>query len=284
MTDPKRWIEEGAPDEVRSLLVAAAAEHPGKGSVERTLSALGASGALAGARSAGAASAAKAASGAIAGKGALAAGRATVAIKWGLLGAVAALATAGTAGVVWKNTRSSQPATEQHSSMASPGAQRAPAPAPARVEEPNAASPPQDEPPPSTEPSPSGPGPTSGAGRSTPSERANREPAAATVSPPRESAETHEGVPSLAGEVAAIDAARAALREGNPANTLAILDDYARRFEKRHFDPEALYLRMEALGREGDGEGQRRAAERLLAEFPSAPQSARARAVIDPRR
>jgi hypothetical protein len=59
------------------------------------------------------------------------------------------------------------------------------------------------------------------------------------------------------------------------------LDVYDAAFPERRFAPEALYLRMEALGRLGDVAGRRAVAERLLATFPRAPQSARAKMVLE---
>jgi hypothetical protein len=285
MTDPKRWIDDGAPDDVRELLVAASQEQPHRGSTERALTALGASGALAAARSAGAAPAVKGAGAVLAGKAAISPAPAALAIKWGLLGVVTALATAGTATVVWKNARPSPAQATARSSVAPAIAPRATSTIPPV----GAPVPPAEETAPAdregTEAAPSAWTP--------PSRGASLEPvprAVAAVPAPRaveaihESAEAHETAPALAGEVAVIDEARADLRRGDPASALATLNAYVSRFAIRHFEPEALYLRMEALGRQGDDEGRRKVAERLLAEFPGAPQAARARAVLEPRR
>jgi hypothetical protein len=80
--------------------------------------------------------------------------------------------------------------------------------------------------------------------------------------------------------VKSIDRARAALAAGNPAQALAVLDDYERVFRKRGFGPEALYLRMEAWASLGRTAETRAAAERLLASYPNSLHTARARAVL----
>ncbi|HVW29697.1 MAG TPA: hypothetical protein VHC69_30245 [Polyangiaceae bacterium] len=321
MTDPKRWIDDGAPDDVRELLVAAAAEQPGKRNAERAMAALGASGALAGARAAGAAPAAKGSAVALAGKGAIATGQSALAIKWGVLGVVAALATAGAARVALNERQSpeqqapraavvsasaplatatsrsveQQPAATS-GAVPAPGVEPATSgavPAPALEPATSGAVPAATSgavPAPAVEPAASAPVARGAATRAaTDHERADvpaETPPQAVAPPssaPGERPEARESAPALAGEVAAIDAARDALRRGDPASVIAILNAYASRFANRHFEPEALYLRMEALGRQGDADGQRSAAARLLAEFPSAPQAARARAVVDAR-
>jgi hypothetical protein len=87
-------------------------------------------------------------------------------------------------------------------------------------------------------------------------------------------------VETLTEEVRNVDRARAALAAGRPAQTLAVLDEYERRFPQRRFAPEALYLRMEALVSLGRTVEARSAAQRLLASYPGTPNGARARAVL----
>jgi hypothetical protein len=233
----------------------------------------------------------KGAGAALAGKGAIGSAPAALAIKWGLLGIVTAIATAGTATVVWKNVRPSPSEEMARSSVAPATAPRA-TPAVRSVETP-VASPQEAAPPVEREAAdPARPSRTPAA-RGTSLEPAPRavpvgpaahaaEPAAPPAS--HEVAEASETAPALAGEVAVIDAARADLRRGDPASAIATLNAYTNHFAVRHFEPEALYLRMEALGRGGDAEARRAVAERLLAEFPGAPQAARARAVLESRR
>jgi outer membrane protein assembly factor BamD (BamD/ComL family) len=77
-----------------------------------------------------------------------------------------------------------------------------------------------------------------------------------------------------------MDTARAALAAGRAAETLAVLDEYERRFRERRFAPEALYLRMEALVSLGQTAEAREAAERLLLSYPQSPHGARARFIV----
>jgi hypothetical protein len=81
-------------------------------------------------------------------------------------------------------------------------------------------------------------------------------------------------------EVSGIDRARSALARGDARGTLAAIDSYESKFDERRFEPEALYLRMEALGRLGDKAGESAAARRLVTAFPNAPQAARAKLVL----
>jgi hypothetical protein len=291
MTDPKRWIDDGAPEDVRELLEAASREQPRRGSTERALTALGASGALAAARSAGAAPAVKGAGAVLAGKGAITSAPAALAIKWGLLGVVTALATAGTAAVVWKNARPAATQEVARSSVAPASAPRATAVVPSIESQgaPSQESTPAREiaPPLHSEPSTPAPAARAPLARSEALEPARAIPAehaALAAEPASHEAAARETAPALAGEVAVIDEARADLRRGDLAGVLATLNAYDSRFAVRRLEPEALYLRMEALGRQGDTEGRRKVAERLLAEFPGAPQAARARAVLESRR
>jgi outer membrane protein assembly factor BamD (BamD/ComL family) len=87
-------------------------------------------------------------------------------------------------------------------------------------------------------------------------------------------------VETLTEEVRQVDRARVALAAGRPAQTLAVLEEYERHFPQHRFAPEALYLRMEALMSLGRAAEARLAAERLLANYPGAPNGARARAVL----
>jgi hypothetical protein len=84
----------------------------------------------------------------------------------------------------------------------------------------------------------------------------------------------------LAEEVALVDRARRALASGDTAGALATLDEYERRFSLRKFAPEALYLRMEALVREGRSDQARSVAAELAARYPRSPHTARARQVL----
>lgn len=255
MTDPKRWIDDGASDEMREILIAASSEQPEKHAAERALVALGISGApatgLAAAKGAASTTAiAKAASGPIA-----------LALKWGLVGATSAIATVGAVAVLRQSPAPSSAGTPAHLDVPpATGAVTAPAEAQVTLKEalpPSAATEDVEH---------------DGARRDLRQRKQALTPSAAPRSEPAS---------VMMEEVAQIDLARRAVARGDGPGAIVALDAYAARFEIRHFEPEALYLRMEALGHSGDLEGQRRVAERLLASFPSAPQSARARAVLE---
>ncbi len=85
----------------------------------------------------------------------------------------------------------------------------------------------------------------------------------------------------LAGEVRAIDRARAALAGRDTGETLAALDDYDRRYPAGSLAREAAVLRVEALALRGDHAEAARRAQELLAASPEGPYRARLRKVID---
>jgi hypothetical protein len=293
MTDPKRWIDDGAPDPVRELLLAAREEQPRPAVTRRTLVALGLGGAL----SAGAESAAGAAGGAGVSIAAAKGASIGLAVKWGLLGAVTA-AVLGIAGASLRPAGSVAPAA--HVSSGGPRVvERSPAvprPAPAVGGESEGAVVSRPSLPAEGEPSvaasarpaavSSAPGKAAARApeRSDPTSAVAVSRGAALEEPRAPSGAdglvVHEDTPAMLEEVASIDRARAAVARGDAAAAIGALDAYAARFKAPRFEPEALYLRMEALGRAGDRDGARRAAERLLAAFPNAPQSARARALF----
>ena len=108
------------------------------------------------------------------------------------------------------------------------------------------------------------------------------EPAPAAVSGalPALSASTAEPEPPLAVEVATLDSARHALKTGDPARALSLLDGYERRFPDARMLPEALFIRMQAFNRKGDDSGALAVAERIVRTFPKSPHAARARALL----
>lgn len=89
-------------------------------------------------------------------------------------------------------------------------------------------------------------------------------------------------VPSLEGEVAALDLARTVLNGGNPVRTLELLDQYERAFPKGALRPEATYLRIQALSKSGQGGAARDLAARFLAHHPKSPHAAQLQALISP--
>ena len=85
--------------------------------------------------------------------------------------------------------------------------------------------------------------------------------------------------PDIAEEIRSFDAARAALREGRPAEALSALDRYAERYgRKGSFAVEATVLRIEALAKNGDRARAQALANSFLAAHPKSPYAARIRA------
>jgi hypothetical protein len=84
----------------------------------------------------------------------------------------------------------------------------------------------------------------------------------------------------LRDEIALMDQARAALRQGSPARTLAAVEQYRSSFAHGTFDQEALVLRIEAL--EAIGNRSRAAAEAdvFLARNPNSPHRDRLQRVL----
>jgi hypothetical protein len=264
MTDVKRWVEDGASEPVRELLAAAREERPAEAGVQRTLVALGLGSAVAtsashAAGSAGAATLAKSATGA---------GTLAVVTKWGAIGAIGAMTTFGAVQVASRALEPS-PAT---TSVAPPRATE-------KARSMKAAEPP---PVTATETSPAANTEPEVSEQSSPAAAARAVKVPAAAAPERaspEQAQTTAEAERMLEEVRAIDRARSALARGDGRATLAALESYRSGFSERRFEPEALYLRMEALGRIGDTAGAKAAAERLLAAYPNAPQAARAKVV-----
>jgi len=84
----------------------------------------------------------------------------------------------------------------------------------------------------------------------------------------------------LRDEARFIDRAREAVASGNGGVALRALEDHRSRFKRPVFQPEALYLRMQALRLLGNEAAARRVAKRLLAAYPSGAQAASARAFL----
>ncbi len=250
MTEPNRWLKDGAPKEVARLLEAARREQPAPAGLQRTLVGLGI-----GASAAGIAgkSAALSAAGASVSKAAV-----VSAIKWGAVGLVATLSTVGAVRLV---QRANEPASSGQNLHSRPTATVVVSPA---------------QPPPSSEPMLQPPAEQPPAVRETP----RPAPGSPALRAPEPAAEAPIDADKLAEQVKVVDRARAALAQGRPVETLAILNDYESGFSERRFGPEALYLRMEALLATGEHESARKVAERLLALAPKGPHSARARVIL----
>jgi hypothetical protein len=87
----------------------------------------------------------------------------------------------------------------------------------------------------------------------------------AAPAPPRSSAPA----PSLTEELAALDATSRALRAGDAAGALRLLDDHARRFPRGRLGLEAEVLRIESLARTGETAAAASRARSFLARHPN---------------
>jgi hypothetical protein len=81
--------------------------------------------------------------------------------------------------------------------------------------------------------------------------------------------------PTLASELALLDTARRALRRGDPAAALALLDRHAREFASAQLADEAAVIRVEALASQGNRAGAHAAARRFLEAHPGSPHADR---------
>lgn len=250
MTDPER-ISQRSSGLAAELLRAGATERPRSVGMQRTLTALGVSGALLTT-----ASTASAVAGATAVTGTKAAKAVSgiLLAKWIGVGVVGGVGLAGAAAVV------SAPAAPAPSVQAALSVQRA---APPRVLAPVAPAAPEVLEPPASEvaepPAPSAPAPGLAANRAEP--------------------ELDLGAP-LAAEVAFVDRARTALAAGRAEQGLGQLASYEREFPEARLLPEVLFLRLETCERLGRRDEARAAAQRLLDGFPKSPHAARARQLL----
>jgi hypothetical protein len=85
---------------------------------------------------------------------------------------------------------------------------------------------------------------------------------------------------ALAEEIHLVDQARASLRAGDAGGTLKRVSDYLNRFAAGRFEPEVLYLKMEALRTLGNLQAASTTAEEIVARFPLSPQVGRAKALL----
>jgi TolA-binding protein len=85
---------------------------------------------------------------------------------------------------------------------------------------------------------------------------------------------------TLSDELAILDQARRALAQRDYAGALAKLDDYARRFPKRHLSSEATVLRIETLVKSGDHGEASRLGRAFLARHPNGPYAKRVSSLI----
>ncbi|HXU06426.1 MAG TPA: hypothetical protein VN903_35965 [Polyangia bacterium] len=80
---------------------------------------------------------------------------------------------------------------------------------------------------------------------------------------------------ALRDEIALIDAARAALAAGSPAQALSLLERYRARHPQGMLLPEALAMRIEAIDRSGEHARARALARAFLADYPNSPLAQR---------
>ena len=108
------------------------------------------------------------------------------------------------------------------------------------------------------------------------------QPVAADPKPSAKATARGAAVPadSLALELAAIEEARGALGKHDYALALRLLDDYSRRFGKRHLDSEATVLRIETLAAKGDRVAATRLGKSFLAGHPNGPYARRVRSLV----
>jgi hypothetical protein len=258
MTDPER-ISKRSMGLAAELLRAGVEEQPSGPGMDRTLAALGISGAVitSSAAAHAAISSAKlggAAAGGASGAAALKATSTALLVKWIGIGVVGGVGLAGVASVA------SSPSAPVASATATPRR----AVEPPRVVEPPVALP------------------------------VAAPPIAEVEAPPAPSVKARESVRDeaqlepvevgapLAAEVAFIDQARELLASGRTEQGLAQLARYEREFPEARLLPEALFLRLEACERTGRHVEARALAEQLLRGFPKSPHAARARKLLGP--
>lgn len=259
MTDPER-ISQRSSGLAAELLRAGATEQPRSAGMQRTLAALGVSGALL--TTASAASAVAGATGTATAAGAVTGTKAVKAVstillaKWIGVGVVGGVGLAGAAAVV------SAPAAPVPGVQVARSAQR---PVPPRVATPVAPALPE-------------------VIELAASEVV--EPPAPSLAAPSVPAVPAEAEPDLgaplAAEVAFVDRARATLAAGRAEQGLAQLASYEREFPEARLLPEVLFLRLETCERLGRRSEARTAAQRLVQGFPKSPHAARARQLLGP--
>lgn len=246
MTDPER-ISKRSAGLAGELLRAASDEQPAEAAMQRTLAALGLSGAILATSSVASASLAGAQVGAAGTKAVTAA----LLVKWIGIGVVSGVGLAGAAAMV------SAPASPAPASVVSAPPARAVTRASAPAGKPVRPFDPTPLPPPSSS------APTVAA----------RSSAAAVALPEVETA-------PLAAELSLVDRARSLLGTGQPEQSLALLTGYEREFPAARLLPEVLFLQLEAFERLSRRSEARHAAERLVSAFPQSPHAARARRLL----
>jgi hypothetical protein len=255
MTDPKRLsLEPESPFE--AALLGSARRHPPSGAKERALVVASAAGIASTLGAAGAAAEGTAAmvvkSGSVA------------ALKWmGVLAVAGAGAVAGTTAVAV--VRGHDKGASRASLAAPPAASRpslltAPAPFPRLpIASPIEATPPDPIPPPE-------------APRTLPEPA----PAAPAIAPHK----SNEGRSTLPAELTLLGRAQDAMRAGDAAHALSLLDGYAARFPRGDMVEEATVMRIEALVRAGERSRAQRLADSFLARMSESAYATRVRSLL----
>jgi hypothetical protein len=262
MTDPER-ISKRSSGLAAELLRAGVDEQPSEVSVERTLAALGVSGAvLTTTTAAAAAGGAQLSSATAVSAGGAKAATLTLLAKWVGVGVVGGIGLASVATVATA-PNSAEPAA--HASVVVAPAVSVAAKKPPPAPQPSTAVVAAEEPPVDVAPSPA--------------VAPHVAPSAAPGVAPEPVLEV--GTP-LAAEVAYVDRARALVASGQSAQGLALLRGYEHDFPEARLLPEVLFLQLETLERLGRRSEARAAAQRLVDGFPRSPHANRARKLLSP--
>lgn len=86
---------------------------------------------------------------------------------------------------------------------------------------------------------------------------------------------------ALSEELALLDSARARLVAGDSGDTLFLLDEYAHAFPSGALQPEAMFLRIQALSQGGQQGAATQVGRRFLNQYPTSPHADRVRALIE---
>lgn len=242
MNELQLFVDAGADDLERALLLSAKDDHTPDGAAERALSALGIAAPLVAHSVVASAAGASAAAGA-ASKGA---GVATlVVVKWLGIGLLAGAATGGALVVAASHQAASERSVATHVTFTSTHERSAPA-----------------------HPAPLVPPPPVAVESAVP---------AAAFAP---SAQPTAGAQDVSKELALLDRARKALGAGEAHAALSALAEHDRRFPHGELGLEAKLLRVEALVAGGDNAQATRRARAFLAAHPNSPYTARVKVLL----
>jgi hypothetical protein len=259
MTEPRRWLLDSPPPEIRALLEHARSESAPPGVLEGTLVALGATSVTATAMAGASASASTGAK----------VSMLSILVKWGgaglLAGTVVATGAAGVDRVVVSQhavaASSAAPVLRGVTAAnPSPDLPRAAAPQPKLAAVVDAA-------------------PVAAAKRASTAAPASTPLAARAKGDAPPLAES-VGEPASAAEVALFDSAMSALRAGDAAGAARSLAGYEARFVPAHLEPEVLLLRMTAAEARGDAREATRNAELIVSRYPKSPGVGRAEELL----